>query len=189
MRKGDKAAFKYIFERNHSVLCRFAYLFLHDRVRAEEIADDVLCYIWEHRDSIEITQSIRSYLMQSVKNRCINELKSNAYIHEKHNSSFSNEENVNFLESVFHDPDTPLGYLIYNELEDKLTDCINNLPEACRKVFIKARIEQEKYERIAAELNISVSTVKYHMKNALTLLQKSLAGYLKWLVLIFFIQN
>lgn len=74
---GDENAFRYVFEHNYEVLCRFANLFLHDLRLAEEKADDVLCYFWEHSNTITINYSIRAYLMQAVKFRCINEIKSN----------------------------------------------------------------------------------------------------------------
>ena len=49
---------------------------------------------------------------------------------------------------------------------------------------MKSSFEQKKYEEIDQELNISVNTVKYHIKNALAYLNAHLADYLK-LVLIY----
>ena len=47
----------------------------------------------------------------------------------------------------------------------------------------------KKYEEIAIELNISVNTVKYHMKKALSCLQQRMEKYLKLLVLYVFLGN
>lgn len=189
IRSGDESAFKYVFEHNYMVLCRFANLFLHDSRLAEEKADDVLCYFWEHCSMVTITSSIRSYLMQAVKFQCINEMKSNRYQLEHNFSSIKIEENIQFLENVFYDREDPMNALLNQELEEKIMQCIEELPKECQEVFKRSRFEQKKYEEIASDLNISTNTVKYHIKNALATLQKSLLSYLKWLVLFIFLQN
>jgi RNA polymerase sigma-70 factor (ECF subfamily) len=127
--------------------------------------------------------------MKSVRNRCLNELNSLAHREELQFSSFSLPENVEFLDTLFIEKDHPLGYLLEQELEEELERSIEALPEECRVVFKKSRFEQKKYEEIARELNISVNTVKYHIKNALAFLQKRMSGYLKLLVWYIFLGN
>ena len=70
-------------------------------------------------------------------------------------------------------------------MEEEIHHAIRNLPEVCRKVFIKSRFEGKKYEEIATELNISVNTVKYHIKSALSSLHSELGKYLIILILFF----
>ena len=81
--------------------------------------------------------------------------------------------------------DYPLGSLLEHELEEEIHHAIRNLPEVCRKVFIKSRFEGKKYEEIATELNISVNIVKYHIKSALSSLHSELGKYLIILILFF----
>ena len=64
------------------------------------------------------------------------------------------------------------------ELEGEITKAIGRLPEECRCVFQMSRFEEKKYEEIARELQISVNTVKYHIKHALALLREDLGKYL-----------
>lgn len=73
LRQGDEKAFRHIFDRYYTLLCRFANQILNDESLAEEIVDDAIFYLWEHRADIEITHTIRAYLMRSVRNRCLNE--------------------------------------------------------------------------------------------------------------------
>ena len=63
-------------------------------------------------------------------------------------------------------------------LEGEVMKSINRLPEDCRRVFSMSRFDEKKYEEIAHELQISVNTVKYHIKHALTLLHEDLGKYL-----------
>lgn len=189
LRRGDESAFRCIYDRYYESLCRFADLFLHDAALAEEIVDDVIFYLWEHRKEVEIAYSLRAYLMRSVRNRCLNELNSLSRREELRFSSFSLPENTEFLDSLFIEKGHPLGYLLEQELEDELSRGIEALPEECRTVFKKSRFEQKKYEEIAQELNISVNTVKYHIKNALAFLQKHVSSYLKLLLCYIFYGN
>ena len=88
LRLGDEQAFRYIYDCNYILLCRFAYQLLDDVALAEEIVDDTIFYLWEHRTDIEITFSLRAYLMRAVRNRCLNELNSQRHRKELHFSSF-----------------------------------------------------------------------------------------------------
>lgn len=185
LKKGDEAAFKFIFDNHYTMLCRFANQLLHNAELAEEIVDDAIFYLWEHREELVITHSVRSYLIQAVRNRSLNELNSAKQRYEQHFSEISPEENVAFLESVFIDDNHPMGQLIQQELEDRVLECVEQLPEECRKVFKLSRFEQMKQEEIARELGISVNTVKYHIKNALAYLRQHLYGYIAGAILAF----
>ena len=168
------------------MLCRFANQILNNAALAEEVVDDVIFYLWEHRSEVEIRYSIRAYLMRAVRNRCLNELQSQSPREELHLSSFLSPESMDFLDFLFVDDKQPLGMLLEQELEDELKRSIDELPLECRRVFYKSRFEQKKYEEIAEELGISVNTVKYHIKNALAFLQKRLGNYLKLLIVYIF---
>lgn len=189
LKQGDQKAFKYVFDRYYVLLCRFANQMLNDTSLAEEIVDDAIFYLWEHRKEIEITYSIRAYLMRAVRNRCLNELNSLSHRAELNFSTYISPENMEFLETLFKDDDHPLGTLLEHELEDELICCIESLPEECRWVFKKSRFEQKKYEEIAEELHISVNTVKYHIKNALAYINSHLADYLKIILAYIFMGN
>ena len=188
LRAGDEKVFREIYDRHYVLLCRFANQILNDAALSEEIVDDVIFYLWEHRKEVEITYSIRAYLMKAVRNRCLNELNSRARREELLFSSFLLPENMDFLDTLFTETEHPLGMLLEQELEDELYRSIEELPAECRTVFKKSRFEQKKYEEIALELGISVNTVKYHIKQALAFLQKRLGNYLKLLLVYLFME-
>lgn len=189
LKQGDERAFRFIYDRHYVLLCRFANRLLDNRDLAEEIVDDVIFWLWEHRSELDITSSIRAYLMRAVRNRCLNELTSRTLKEEVSLSSFMFPENIDLIEVLFVEENHPLGYLLEQELEEELFRAIEELPAECRAVFKKSRFEQKSYEEIAREQNISVNTVKYHIKNALAFLQKRLQQYLHLLVFYFFMGN
>lgn len=189
LRKGDERAFRLLYDRHYVLLCRFANQLLNNAALAEEVVDDVIFYLWEHRQEVEIRYSIRAYLMRAVRNRCLNELQLQSHREELHISSFLSPESMEFLDSLFVDNKQPLGMLLEQELEEELKRSIDELPLECRKVFYKSRFEQKKYEEIATELGISVNTVKHHIKNALAFLQRRLGNYLKLLIVYIFMNS
>ena len=189
LKRGDERAFRYIYDRHYVLLCRFAEQLLNDLPLAEEVVDDVIFYLWEHRTEVEITYSLRAYLIRAVRNRCLNELNSLGNRIESRVSSLSVAENLEFLDAIFVEERTPLGHLLEQELEDELLPRIDELPSECKAVFKKSRFEGKKYEEIAEELHISVNTVKYHIKNALAYLQEKMGTYLKLLIIYIFIGN
>lgn len=185
LKSGDESAFKFIFDTHYVTLCRFANQLLHDAALAEEVVDDAIFYLWEHREELVITHSIRAYLMQSVRNRSINELNTASRRYEQSFSAISTEENIAFLENIFEDDAHPMGMLLQEELENCINDNIEKLPEECRKVFKMSRFGNKKQEEIAKELNISVNTVKYHIKNALAFLRRNLSQYLASIIIAY----
>lgn len=172
-----------MYDNHYPVLCHLAAQYVHDDFLAETIVGDIIFHLWEIRASLNIETSLRGYLVCCVRNRCLDYLKS------QHNQR---EVSINGIGSddmpvvgYIHNDDYPLGRLLEHELESEIMSAIGRLPEECRRVFRLSRMEGKKNDEIAAELNISVNTVKYHIKHALALLNGDLRKYLISMILIF----
>lgn len=185
LKRGEEKAFRYLYDHHYAVLCKLANGFLHDPFWAETIVGDTFFHLWEIRENLEITTSLRSYLVQAVRNRCLNQL---AQEMDKKEMSFSELPLETLDASLIFQADTiyPLGVLLEKELEQEISKAIDEMPEESQIVFKKSRFELKKNEEIAQELGISVNTVKYHIKRALSFLRERLRGYLPSLLLLFF---
>ncbi|NYI50777.1 RNA polymerase sigma-70 factor [Macellibacteroides fermentans] len=184
LKQGDEKAYKYLYDEHYVLLCKMANEFVRDVFMAENIVGDTLFHVWEIRETLEINISIRSYLVRAVRNRCINYLNIKR---EQWEEGFTTiEENGDSImhPNLFSDA-YPLASLLEKELEEEIRQAINRLPDECRAVFIKSRFEEKTYECIARELGISVNTVKYHMKMALSRLNADLSKYLLLLLIAF----
>lgn len=184
LKQGNEKAYKYLYDEHYVLLCKMANEFVRDVFMAENIVGDTLFHVWEIRETLEINISIRSYLVRAVRNRCINYLNIKR---EQWEEGFTTiEENSDSLmhPNLFSDA-YPLASLLEKELEEEIRQAINRLPDECRAVFIKSRFEEKTYECIARELGISVNTVKYHMKMALSRLNADLSKYLLLLLIAF----
>ena len=76
LKRGDEKAWRYLYERHYVVLCKIAYDFVSDSFWAESIVEDAIFHLWEIRKEVEIRESLRSYLVGAVRNRCLNHLHS-----------------------------------------------------------------------------------------------------------------
>lgn len=184
LKEGNEEAYKYLYRHHYALLCHIANEYVNDRFLAETLVGDVIFHLWEIHSSLNIQSSLRSYLIQSVRNRCLDYLSSQKEKNEVIFSKLSPDEDVK--ERYLLSDNYPLGILLEQELENEILSAIESLPEECKKVFLKSRFEEKKYEEIANELNISVNTVKYHIKKALSLLHSRLGKYLIPFLIIFF---
>ena len=55
LRKGDEKAFRLLYDRHYVLLCRFANQILNNAALAEEVVDDVIFYLWEHREELHLS--------------------------------------------------------------------------------------------------------------------------------------
>lgn len=180
LRDGADWAYKYIYDHHYRILCFIAAEYLHDDFTAETVVADVITHLWMNRESLNITAiSVRGYLVRSVRNKCMDYIKSQ-YHQQNINTISVSDNSAKELPSG----DDALGKLLEKELESEIHRAIENLPAECRNVFRLSRIEGKKREEIAAELGISVNTVKYHLKHAIALLYDSLGKYLILLLII-----
>lgn len=184
LKLGNERAYRYLFEKEYVLLCKIAAEFVKDDFIAETIVGDVIVHIWEIRDKIEITTSIRAYLLQAVRNRCLNHLKLEYIRKEVRFSTLSDKDgSIDYL--FFEDDTYPLSILLEKELESEILCAVERLPKECNRVFRMSRFNQLKNQEIADQLNISINTVKYHLKNALNQLNNDLSKYLVTTILWF----
>ena len=175
LQEGNEQAYRELFVRHYDVLCHVALQVVGDAFLAESLVSDTIAHVWAIRHALEIRSSLRSYLMRAVRNRCFNYL---ALECENHEFPFSYNEDMEELGNSYASEENPLGTLLEKELESEIISSINRLDEPCRHVFLKSRFEHKKNDEIAAELGISVNTVKYHIKRALSVLRQDLGRYL-----------
>ena len=165
IKEGDETAFNKSFDSYYNQLCYFADKLLADFDLSKSIVQQVFVDLWLKREKLNVHYSLKSYLYNSVRNAAINSLR-----HKKVESKYlSNHEQNDY--PVFRD------LMEEAELNDRINQAINELPERCRQVFTLCRFEGMKYAEIADELNISIKTVEMQMGIALKKLRHKLSDY------------
>lgn len=175
MQKLDKTAFEQLFREHFTPLVAFANKFLHDIDSSKEIVHDAYIKLWEKRDTIDLSKSVKSYLFTSVYNRSLNYIRD----HKK----FMKEE-MDYERFDTGDYQDSSRKMIGKEIEQEINQSIESLPEACKNVFLLSRFEGLKYAEIAEKLGISVKTVEAQMSKALKILREKLKEYIPLLLLV-----
>ncbi|HWZ57419.1 MAG TPA: sigma-70 family RNA polymerase sigma factor [Gemmatimonadaceae bacterium] len=75
IRLGDQAAFEALFRSYYQTLYEFALHYAGSHVDAEEVAQEVLCAVWERREQCIVRSSVRAYLFAAVRHRLLNTLR------------------------------------------------------------------------------------------------------------------
>ena len=181
LREGDHHAYKFIFDHHYALMGAIAYEYVEDYYISQNIVEDVMMSIWEKREQLIISTSVKSYLLTSVHNKCIDYLRSRS----REAEVFSLESEIG--SSSCYIPDQEMfEQIVSSELEKKIEEIIQSMPEECKKVFLLSRYGNKSYAEIANELNISVNTVKYHIKKALSLFREELKDYLLTITALYF---
>ncbi|MCK4662056.1 MAG: RNA polymerase sigma-70 factor [Bacteroidales bacterium] len=173
IKNGDVKAFDYIFDSYYTGLCVFANKYVEDIDVAEDIVQELFIKIWEKREKLNINNSLKSYLFQSVNNSCLNHLK-----HLKIRDNYKKHISCHETYELHHDT------LIEEELNLRIYNSIESLPKKCKIIFKLSRFDGLKHKEIAEKLKISIKTVKVQIGKALKTLRYDLQDYLH-LLLIF----
>lgn len=174
VQEGNKAAYKALFLKYYAPLCEYTSQYVSD-ADAEELVEDFMLFIWENRENLIITHSLKAYLFIAVKHRCLNALKRKQYHIRTHNLIYEK------LKDQFEDPD----YYFINELAENIEKAIAALPDSYRETFRLSRFGELTNSQIAARLNVSVKTVEYRISQALKILRCKLKDYLPLLSFLF----
>jgi len=162
-------SFQVVFESNYDFLCRYAERIVKDSSVSEDIVINVFLNLWKLYSSLDEKTNIQAYLFRSVNNSCINYLKSK-YKRTEVPVSWSICEEDLTLKVLLPKLSNPLEHIIEKERLAEINEAIRRLPPKTRDVFMKSRYEEKTYAQISVEMGISINTVKYHMKSALSYL-------------------
>lgn len=170
----DPETFKLLFHEYYRPLTVFASTYVGEMEASKDIVQDLFIKLWEKRKDIEIKCDVKSYLYQSVKNSCINYIKSNGRIY------------VSLEETGLHDIEEGLvEKMIIIETEERIYKAIEDLPTQCRIIFKLSRLEKLKYSEIAKKLGLSIKTIENQISTALKKLSK--IKFILLLIIAFFI--
>ena len=168
IRTGDESAFDILFRTHYAQLVRMAESVVRERALAEDIAQEVMLELWRRRETLELEQTFRAYLLRSTRNRALNLIRHQRVVAREAVSAGLEARLAPSAEEV------ALGL----ELERAVRVAIEALPDNCREVFQMSRDHGLRYSEIASALEISVKTVEKRMGRALAELRERLAPWL-----------
>ena len=162
IKEGDANSFEILFHKYYQELCNYSMGILGDDEKAEDVVQDAFVYLWENRQKINITISLKSYLYQSVRNGALKIIRTQA-LEQRHMPRLT--EFIEYLEKSEFSEDELLKL-------QKIEQAIDELPSQCKNVFLMSFIDKKSYKQIADELAISLNTVKTHVSKAYRIIRE-----------------
>lgn len=136
-------------------LFRFALSITSNRITAEDVVQEVLIKMWQHREEWAGINNIEAWGMRMTKNLSIDKLRS------KHNRTTELQ--------TFQSPNdyrTPERIVENRDSLDYIKQLIQNLPEKQRQIMHLRDIEEFSYKEISDTLELSLSHVKTYLFRA-----------------------
>lgn len=169
LKEGDKSAFSSLFTAYYSDLVMFASTFLKDLDSSEEIVQDIFLKLWEDREIIIITTTLKSFLLKLVQNKCLDWLRHAKIINSHYESVMCS--------SPLLECDTE-NYILRSEIEKIVKKALDEIPEEIAEPFKLNRYDGLKYREIAEKMHVSNRTVEVRIGKVLQILRDELKDYL-----------
>jgi RNA polymerase sigma-70 factor (ECF subfamily) len=170
LRQGDERAFESMFRTHAAALCAFAFSYVRSRETAEEIVQDLFCWIWEQRFTVEMPHGMRPWLFSAVRNRALNALRDSRM-------EFSMHERLARDAQAQPGPARPDAELSARDLAAAVARVVAAMPARCREVYTLVRQQHLSLADTARVLGISPKTVEIHMTRALAILRAQLGAW------------
>lgn len=156
--RGDREAFRKLFDLFYIPMVQRAAFYVGDIAAAEDIVQETFTRIWDNRRKLQAVNNIESYIVRWVRNDCLNHIKHRT-VADRYLQKYMTAE------VAMQDAD-PEPYVI------AIRNLLEQLPEKRRRVLEMSVFDSLSYPEIAAELDVSVNTVKDHIKKAYAFLRE-----------------
>ena len=163
----SKSRFEELVNEHGKVVLNLAVRILRDGQSAQDVHQEVFLEIWRRWHRYNGRTNWPAYLYRTTVRKAIESAKRRrpASLTEQQAKPTAAGQN-------------PAGRLEAAELHQRMTQCLSRLPKRQADVFVLARIEGLKYQKIAEILECSQETVRVHLHRALKRLARELGDYL-----------
>jgi RNA polymerase sigma factor (sigma-70 family) len=159
LKAGNKQAFDWLFDALYTRLRFFVEQITNDEFESQDIAMHAISKFWEKgaRD-FETFVQVKSFIFKIARHKAYNYLKRNKIkqAHQRNLVYMSPIVENSFVEKTFYKV----------EMLQALLQEIEKLPDQCRDVVKMVYFENMDRSLVAEKLNISLSTVHVHCRNA-----------------------
>lgn len=151
IKNGDQKAFEKFFNRHYDQLYRFLVSRNMSHEEARDLTQKAFVMIWEKREGIDETKSLRSYLFTIAYTRMLN--------HVEYQSKFKDVDLPDDNTSVKNTENS----LDYKELIKVIRKIISEMPEKRGMVFDLCFMQEFTYKETADAMDVSPKTIENHM--------------------------
>ncbi len=177
---GDVQAFEAIVEKYKQPVINLMYRMIHDLDEAEDLAQNVFVRVFQSAHRYEVSAKFSTWLFTIARHSCLNEIRRRLrHPAESLDGSFSDDDEQPTRQFVDIKTVSPPDVFLRRELEQKIQEALDALPEKQRLAVLLCRQDELSYEEIAVALECSVSATKSLIHRGRETLKAKLKPYLK----------
>lgn len=170
-RSGDRSALKTIYEEHVDALMDYGCRYCQDLNLVEDHLHDLFVYIWRNKERLGATDSIRAYLMLSLRRSIIKGTRKNQKV-----KSIGEDESFHFhLESAVEDQIIEEESAVENR--DMLGQALSTLSDRQREAIYLKYYKEMEYSEISKVMGINYQSVRNLIFNGLKALRKSMVFF------------
>lgn len=173
-RRGSKDAYSFMYEKYARALYDYGYKIAQDRQLTEDCLQDLFLTILETRERLGHTDSIKFYLMRSLRRDIVRKLTGRAAGSgggSRHRSLDGHD--VDFRVKFQYEP-TWLDSQISKERSEAILRRLNQLPARQKEALLLKFFDNLSYEEIAGIMSIETTSAYKVIYKAIAALQKQI---------------
>ena len=177
---GDMRAFEQLVEKYKQPIVSLMFRMLHDLSEAEDLAQTVFVRVYQSASRYEVSAKFSTWIFTIARHVCLNEIRRRLrHPAESIESSLPDTDEPAPRQFEDHKTSTPPEAFLQNELEAKIQEALDQLPEKQRLAVLLCRQDDLSYEEIARVLGLSLSATKSLIHRARETLKLRLKPYLQ----------
>lgn len=155
LKKGDRKAFRQIYDRYNRSLYSLGLRYLKNQHMAEDATQDIFIKLWITKENLDPSKSLKSFLFTCLRNHVLNMIRNQ----KRRILAAYQLKDINHPITTCTEDD-----IQYNEYKEIMNDVLDKMPARRKEVFRMKMVTDLTNAQIAEKLQISIHTVKVHYK-------------------------
>jgi len=164
-------SFRKLAEEYKDRIYTFAYYSLRRQEEAEDVTQDVLVKMWQHRERID-PERMTSWVMRVTRNAVIDA----ARRRQTRAAVFADGVEVEIAANYVDSGSNAESALDRRELNESLEAALATIDEPYRSIIVMREIQEMKYAEIVDAVEMPLNTVKVYLHRGRRMLRDALRG-------------
>ncbi|MGA0559158.1 RNA polymerase sigma factor [Larkinella sp. VNQ87] len=170
---GSEPALRKLIERYFNALQNYGYKFVRDEEFVKDCVQEVFIEVWNRRSRVSEPDSVRAYLLSSVRNRVLREGYRQRINREDEPADLEND--LNFAE--FSPEWTIIEQESLSETTRRIADSLNQLPRRQREVIYLRYYQNLERDEIAVIMGVNPQSVSNLLQAAFKSFRENWVGF------------
>lgn len=178
LKGGEMKSFEIIYRLYNSHIYNFIYRMIKNTSVSKDLAQDVFLQIWNTKNNIKYDNNFEGYLFTMTRNTVYQYIRREVLLQ-------------NYINKLGKDKDEKTDVDIEGELdnkyfEERISELIEELPEARRRIFLLYWKSDLSYKEIAQTLSLSEKTIATQVNRSLQFLRDRMTNIAPIAILLCF---